>query len=578
MFVEDGFCEYQSIEQFLEEREDLKKVSGVFVVAFYEITDVEFTNMDLVIANPISPSKLTKYYNSSDKKHLLLASTESLYDAIDSFFNSNVGCSKESFVPKSSKVIWQIKDISNLHVAYLEIEKASEKKEELLEKFDVKPIGNKTFNDNDAIPSWSGFNYQGKGIILRGIQRINEAIEQTNDIEQSIQLVKNMYIEIELQEDFVLYEGNLPIEFVQVKAMLASKSYSNYSTAITKLIDHRNDSINKFAVCRLMSAVEITPWRQTEVELFLYEENVLTLSSIPEAIKSEISKFILSIGLVADEYKVNNLYQLVCGRLDQRTHNIHLKVDGYKFDLYDDIWAILCDSYDSIVANSFYEVKEQLYLSIPKDIENIQSEMCESCRRRHKYYDCDSCVVNELKNDLASIDLFKYAQYLRPDKEINNSLDEIKAISDIFSENSMRGLHNQFLYVDIYNYGKKNHYHYIDLEKDDERVILPTVLNFSDTNDEYPISIALGNIRNNMEIKADIDKKALTVTGSSYFDSKNIINSNISNFQEEKKELMTEYWDGKEDKTTIVEGVDVTLMDKIVMINKLKEKSDKVER
>ena len=578
MLVENGFCEYQNIEQFLLEKKDLKKVSGVFAIAFSEIRDVEFTNTDISIADPVSPSKLITYYNSSDKKHLLLASTDSLYDAIDSFYNGGARCSKDNFVSKSSKVIWQLKEISDLHVSYLEIEEPSTKKEEILEKFDVKPIGNKTFNDNDAIPSWSGFNYQGKGIILRGIQRINEAIEQLTDIEQSKQLIKTMLIEIELQEDFVLYEGDTPVEFVQVKAMLAAKTYSKYSTAINKLIDHRNDSTNKYAVCRLMSATEIKSWRKTEVELFLYEGKVLTLSSIPEAIKLEIAKFISSMGLVADKYKVNNLYQLLCGRLDQKTHNIHLKIDGYKFELYHDIWEILCDSYHSIVANSFYEVKEQLYLSIPKDIENVQSEMCESCQRRHQYYDCDSCVINELKNNMASINLFKYAQYLRPDKEITNSLDEIKVISDTYSDTSMRGLHNQFLYADINNYGIKDHCHYIDSESDDERVVLPTVLNFSDTNDEYPIAIALENIRNNMEIKADIDKKALTVTGSLFFDSKNIIKSNITNFQEEKEELMSEHWHGIGYKTSKVEEVDITLVDKKVLIDKLKERSDKVEK
>ena len=103
MLVEDGFCEYQNIEQFLLEKKDLKKVSGVFAIAFSEIRDVEFTNTDISIADPVSPSKLITYYNSSDKKHLLLASTDSLYDAIDSFYNGGARKEKKKNKPRAAK-------------------------------------------------------------------------------------------------------------------------------------------------------------------------------------------------------------------------------------------------------------------------------------------------------------------------------------------------------------------------------------------------------------------------------------------------------------------------------------------
>lgn len=55
---------------------------------------------------------------------------------------------------------------------------------------------------NDAIPTWSGFNYQGKITLLCSLIEINKMIIKDSDIHH---ISDDCYVEIEKTEDFVIF-------------------------------------------------------------------------------------------------------------------------------------------------------------------------------------------------------------------------------------------------------------------------------------------------------------------------------------------------------------------------------------
>ena len=66
---------------------------------------------------------------------------------------------------------------------------------------------------NDAIPSWSGFNYQGKITILCALQEINKNWS-----------VEEYSIELEKHEDFTILRKNKTLALYQVKAIFSPKN------------------------------------------------------------------------------------------------------------------------------------------------------------------------------------------------------------------------------------------------------------------------------------------------------------------------------------------------------------------
>lgn len=73
---------------------------------------------------------------------------------------------------------------------------------------------------NDAIPTWSGFNYQGKMMLLYVLELINQIAKDKNkDIDA-------YSVELEKTEDFCIICDSEYKSFHQVKAYLSSKSKS----------------------------------------------------------------------------------------------------------------------------------------------------------------------------------------------------------------------------------------------------------------------------------------------------------------------------------------------------------------
>lgn len=107
---------------------------------------------------------------------------------------------------------------------------------------------------NDAIPTWSGFNYQGKMMLLYVLELINQIVkDQNKDIDA-------YSVELEKTEDFCIICDSEYKSFHQVKAYLSKDKWNSYSEAMDKLLKHRAESNNPTAKCYLTVAKEIKDW------------------------------------------------------------------------------------------------------------------------------------------------------------------------------------------------------------------------------------------------------------------------------------------------------------------------------
>jgi len=104
---------------------------------------------------------------------------------------------------------------------------------------------------NDAIPTWSGFNYQGKITLLCSLIEINNVIAKNYRTD----LLDGCYVEIEKTEDFVLFLQGSVKSLYQVKAYLSTDKVSSFSEAMKKLIDHRSKLNSLTAECYMYSVI-----------------------------------------------------------------------------------------------------------------------------------------------------------------------------------------------------------------------------------------------------------------------------------------------------------------------------------
>lgn len=569
MTVDINDLEWHSLTECLELLDSKNKTEGIYFLGFKEKKDLEFEKNEDNDTNLVSTIKLSEHYNKTDKTILLIGSSKDLYQSISFFQQDEL---PQNLKPKSAKVLWQIIDRPDLKVKFLEIPGAFNEKKKLVESFEIVPLGNKSFNDNDAIPTWSGFNYQGKGIILRAIQLINELWTEEKSETEVEQLIKDYFIEVELKEDFVLYHKAIPIEYVQVKATLTEETYSGYATAVKKLIDHRNEGPNsKNAECILMSAVEIRNWKNNCSVSLKY----IGLLEIPQIIKDEITTLLEKMDLPVDSFKVKLVYENLCGLLDQRVREIHRNKDGYCLKLYQDIFENIRLFYSKQEENSLFSVYELLYRKICSDLVGVIDSRCEECREGYTEYNCETCPIPAMKNNFIATNLLDYVHVLNPSKSIDTGeLGQIQNIATTFSDKELKNLLNQFEFAHVDNYSWKPTYHMLDMGSGNH--IIPTLLDFSSENFEKSISSTLSDIIENVKIRNIIDGKALTVVKPGSFDSTNIMETNITNYKEIKDRILTDDGCDVRKKDLRVNEANVTLVDRMSLIKSLREESDKL--
>ena len=181
-------------------------------------------------------------------------------------------------------------------------------------------------NNNDAIPSWSGYSYQGKVAILCVLEKINEL----NNLSE----LDDWAIELEKVQDFIFFKNKKIVSLWQVKAMLSAVRYQSYVNAMDKLLEDKKRTGFLDAECYLVAAVDIVNWNdednayKDDISLYMRDRRAVTIKGVSNEIKNELELLINKIGVMVDKEAV---YLQLCNLIDKKVSEFHQagKKDNY---------------------------------------------------------------------------------------------------------------------------------------------------------------------------------------------------------------------------------------------------------
>ena len=279
---------------------------------------------------------------------------------------------------------------------------------------------------NDAIPSWSGYNYQGKITLLATLIKIN------NLLQQGIDLNDGMYVEIERYEDFIIYEGNKANSIYQVKAYLSTTKVSSYASAMEKLIRHRNEISAVGADCFLCTPLDIEDWNDDSniymSTILIYKPygTCVGLDKVPSLIVQEIEKTLKLKGLSSDNK--NDIYLELCNYLDKKVSNLHSqnkKNREYQI-FFRDISEFILDKNKNIIVTDEAKQKEKVYNHIITDFKNAVDNYCNSYCVHKQNKICHNevygiCSLYKSYEFITNINIWDYCRYINP--HVNDGWD-----------------------------------------------------------------------------------------------------------------------------------------------------------
>lgn len=239
---------------------------------------------------------------------------------------------------------------------------------------------------NDAIPTWSGFNYQGKMMLLYVLELINQIAKDKNkDIDA-------YSVELEKTEDFCIICDSEYKSFHQVKAYLSKDKWNSYSKAMDKLLKHRAESNNPTAKCYLTVAKEIKDWDDASntynvsVELYKRASKVVGVCDVRNEIDTEILAYLKSKGYSDKAEEI--VYGELCLFLDDSIARMH-KQDSKKRKYiikFSDIVGIMESAIDKEDVRKEYFLKEKIYEYVMQNIEKALNNLCQD--------ECDASLEN----------------------------------------------------------------------------------------------------------------------------------------------------------------------------------------
>lgn len=268
---------------------------------------------------------------------------------------------------------------------------------------------------NDAIPSWSGFNYQGKAMLLKLIEHINTIICNGENIEE-------YKVNLEQYEDFVIYKNDQPIELYQVKAVLSKSKYADYSEALVKLINHQK-KLHSSAKCFLISAKAIINWSdsaniyKSSVYLYQYKSSFVSILDVGSYIKKEIEEILSNINVNTN--KADIIYLELCKFIDDciaKMHSSAKKQRNYNIN-YSEFFDVIKSASSKIEKNREAYLKESVYDYMNKEIlEALKSVCVSNCNIN--LIDCQQkCPAKEAFIKILELpDLYKYLRIINPSK------------------------------------------------------------------------------------------------------------------------------------------------------------------
>lgn len=294
---------------------------------------------------------------------------------------------------------------------------------------------------NDAIPTWSGFNYQGKVMLFYILKLLNKINIDKDEREYSVN--------IEEIEDFSIICDSEYVSFHQVKAWLSASKWSSYSTAMDKLLKHRNEALNPTAKCYLMVAREVDDWDESSntykgsIELYKYDSKIIGVCDVKDLIIQEIKKYLAEKGYNESQYEI--VYSELCLYLDDRIALMHkqgIKKRDYIIQFSSFLDIINQSIKKEHVRKEFY-LKEKIYDYIMGNMEKALNDLCQDICE-NSLEDCSSiCAAKAAYEKIMEIsDYTKFCKVLNPDKI--DGWDNSLAMAENFP---VKGLQNEIYYL-----------------------------------------------------------------------------------------------------------------------------------
>lgn len=389
--------------------------------------------------------------------------------------------------------------------------------------------------DNDALPSWSGYNYQGKVMLLYILVEINALLAKNESLD-------GYFVEIEKKDDFVIYKDNFPISFNQVKAYLSKNKTSAYTVALKKLVDNKNTFGNMSSACQLFVAKDIIDWTENSniyvksVMLFKYNGHIVKVTEVKSKIISEISKIINKLGKSLNS---EIAYYELCDFIEQKVAMFHTKGKQSDYQLaFNEFYNCIVDSHLHLNIKTTSQLKEDLYNYITNNISLALNEYCSaSCKITNEQ--CDKPCAAKLSYDaLLNINIWEYAKIINP-SIIDGWENQNKYIECMPLENLKNKIFSIFAKLkDINNFKNTESYAYLqgDYQELLQMRIIPTLLDFvsGGINPTESVASSLKKIKTNDYVRPFIKGSILTAsTSRTTYDT---VKNSIVNFPSSRNE------------------------------------------
>ncbi|MCH5259585.1 MAG: hypothetical protein J1F18_07525 [Lachnospiraceae bacterium] len=385
---------------------------------------------------------------------------------------------------------------------------------------------------NDAIPSWSGFNYQGKIMLLCIMEKINSIILSGKDLSE-------YEVELELQEDFVFIEKGKSRQFYQVKATLSRSKWNEYEEALEKLINHRNSSNNASADCYFVVARPISDWTsstnpyKSSVNIYKYNSNEVEVDGVKGPIYTEIEKILHYKGI---KFKnIEAIYGSLCIFIDDKVALMHTqgaKERKYKIGFSEFLKTAL-DAVDKIDAEKEYVIKEKAYEHMIAGLKKSLIDLCQKkCHR--KYEDCESkCALKtSYKKILELTDLRKYCKVINP--SVVEEWDDEMSYVEYFSKSKIKqyilGIFLESNNSELIESKENTVGMRSEINPLSQGILIPTLLDLAEPFDSIEDSMQnkLQTLRENTEVLDELIGNSITVESNDYFNSSSISQAQIT--------------------------------------------------
>ncbi len=402
---------------------------------------------------------------------------------------------------------------------------------------------------NDAIPTWSGFNYQGKITLLCSLIEINKLISEGYRRD----LLDNCYVEIEKTEDFVLFLQGDVKSLYQVKAYLSQDKTSSFSKALKKLIDHRSELNTLTAECYLCAPLCISDWNDSsntyknQIKLFFYDAKPIHVTVVAKQIKIELEKTLKYMGLTTQ--KTDDIYLGLCSFLDNRVAEMHNQEFGkrnYNL-LFIEIADFIFHAYTNYVVEQDAVQKENIYNHIIENFKNVIDGFCNNQCEDKQMGTCKkdiygSCALTTSYDYILEINIWEYCKYLNP--HIITGWDrQLSYVERLGEENFKKLLLPVFYRIreNILHTDAETIYCETDIYDTVKNKVIPTLLNFDfGLNDvEKSISDILNRIKQNSFLWSS-SVTGCTITADTKGEKYNTGEDSILYFEKEDENYITD--------------------------------------